>query len=201
LTIYSYILRFDIGFAPNPFHGCCTLATCKQEIRSKAKIGDWLLGTGSKAKSLDGHLIYAMRVDEIVSYDEYWTDDRFSNKRPDMRASLKRAFGDNIYHHDADGEWIQADSRHSFPDGVPNPGHIRRDTKSDKVLIARQFVYFGDQAPPIPESLRSSYGADIVHDRPFHRCGFPSALVESTICWLETLGTGVRGRPCDWPPR
>lgn len=164
-------------------------------------MGDWILGTGSKAKGLHGHLVYAMHVDEILTFDEYWTDSRFIRKIPNMRASFKHAFGDNIYHRGSEGEWIQADSRHSFADGAPNPGHISRDTRSDKVLIAQQFVYFGDQAPLIPEELRTSHGTDIVHDRSFHRCNFPDSLVDSAIGWLKTIGTGVLGRPCDWPPR
>lgn len=34
----------DYGFAPNPFFGVCTLATCKPRIRSVAQIGDWVVG-------------------------------------------------------------------------------------------------------------------------------------------------------------
>ena len=30
---YSYIITRDYGFAPNPFGGVCTLATCKPKIR------------------------------------------------------------------------------------------------------------------------------------------------------------------------
>jgi hypothetical protein len=37
----------DYGFAPNPFFGVCTLATCKPKIRKAAAIGDWVVGTGS----------------------------------------------------------------------------------------------------------------------------------------------------------
>lgn len=199
MKIFSYILRYDVGFAPNPFHGVCTLATCKQEIRAKAKIDDWVLGTGSKANSLDGHLMYAMHVGEILNYDQYWNDNRFSRKIPNMQASLKHAFGDNIYHHGVHGDWIQANSRHSFDDGSPNPGHIERDTKSDRVLIAREFVYFGNHAPKIPAELRSTDGVDIVHDRPSHRCNFSDDVVQLTANWIKSLGTGIRGRPQDWP--
>ena len=31
MTLYSYIVKHDNGFAPNPFHGFCTLACCKPE--------------------------------------------------------------------------------------------------------------------------------------------------------------------------
>ena len=40
--IHSYVVRYDSGFAPNPFYGYCTLATCKPNIRRSADIGDWV---------------------------------------------------------------------------------------------------------------------------------------------------------------
>ena len=36
MTVYSYIVAYDSGFAPNPFHGTCTLACCKPTIRRTA---------------------------------------------------------------------------------------------------------------------------------------------------------------------
>ncbi|MBC6697349.1 Nmad2 family putative nucleotide modification protein [Hymenobacter puniceus] len=48
MALYSYVLRFDTGDAPNPYGGVCTLAVCKPAIRRTAQIGDWILGTGSK---------------------------------------------------------------------------------------------------------------------------------------------------------
>lgn len=44
--LYAYSITRDFGFAPNPFHGICTLATCKPRIRKAANIGDWILGIG-----------------------------------------------------------------------------------------------------------------------------------------------------------
>ncbi len=44
MRIYAYILKVDSGFAPNPFHGWCTLACCKPAIRRKARPGDWIVG-------------------------------------------------------------------------------------------------------------------------------------------------------------
>lgn len=39
--IYSYVLRYDDGVAPNPYGGVCTLAICKPVIRKKPK---WVIG-------------------------------------------------------------------------------------------------------------------------------------------------------------
>ena len=44
MKIYSYIVKRDYGFAPNPFYGYCTLATCKPVIRKHAEIGDIIQG-------------------------------------------------------------------------------------------------------------------------------------------------------------
>ena len=62
--IYSYVVRYDSGFAPNPFYGFCTLATCKPDIRRAANVGDWIVGSGSNDRSIrrGGHLVYAMQV-------------------------------------------------------------------------------------------------------------------------------------------
>ena len=35
----------DYGFAPNPYFGYCTLATCKPVIRRCAGVGDWIAWT------------------------------------------------------------------------------------------------------------------------------------------------------------
>jgi len=99
-----------------------------------------------------------MRVDETVTFDEYWTDPRFVSKRPNLRGSLKQQYGDNIYHHTADGSWIQENSRHSEDDGTPNSGHVARDTKADVVLVSQTYVYFGGSGPVIPKHLRRDFG-------------------------------------------
>ena len=101
--MFSYVVRYDFGFAPNPFHGVCTLATCKPQIRRAAAVGDWVVGTGSAPNRLTGRLVYSMRVSEAMSYDDYWNDPRFLVKRPNLRGSLIQAFGDNIYHNGPKG--------------------------------------------------------------------------------------------------
>ena len=48
MKLYSYVMIYDTGFAPNPFWGYCTLATCKPGIRRPAEQGDWIIGSGYK---------------------------------------------------------------------------------------------------------------------------------------------------------
>ena len=41
--VYTYVLASDVGFAPNPFAGYCTVACCKPVIRRTARVGDWIV--------------------------------------------------------------------------------------------------------------------------------------------------------------
>lgn len=148
--LYIYVLDRDFGFAPNPFHGYCTLATCKPKIRQGAQIGDWVIGVGGGRIRATGRCVYLMKVTEILTFDTYWTDVRFQIKKPVRNGSLVMMVGDNIYHQDAGSDnWIQEDSHHSNPDGSPNISNLRTDTSSKKVLISDSFYYFGNTAPQI----------------------------------------------------
>lgn len=129
VRLHSYVVARDYGFAPNPFYGVCTLATCKPKIRSVAGIGDWVVGTGSRTRNRENNLVYAMRVTGGMTFEEYWAASRFQRKKVNLRGSKKQAFGDNIYSKDAQtGRWRQADSHHSLEDGSPNPLNISADT-------------------------------------------------------------------------
>lgn len=147
----AYAITRDFGFAPNPFHGFCTLATCKPKIRKSAKVGDWVMGIGGSAlPEVKRKCILLMKVREKVCFQEYWEHERFSLKKPVRNGSRVQMLGDNIYHKDENGNWIQEDSHHSNPDGSPNLVNVRVDTgTTDQVLISDCFLYFGDKAIPI----------------------------------------------------
>ena len=197
-TLHSYIVARDYGFAPNPFFGYCTLATCMVFIRERAEVGDWVVGTGSgsKSKQRGGYLVYAMRVEEILTFNDYWFDSRFSEKRPDMYSSVMKSFGDNIYHRcDYDGSWSQADSHHSLSDGSPNIANIAHDTSVDRVLVSRDSVYCGGEGPKIPEFSGTSihgFGKRYMNQ-------FSAEVVGEFAHWVRSLGeSGVCGSPLDW---
>lgn len=200
VDLFTYVVRYDVGFAPNPFHGFCTLATCKPGIRRTAKTGDWIAGVGSRQKGQDGLLVFAMRVDDAISYDAYWSDTRFERKKPNRAGSLKQRYGDNIYHRAPDSEsWFQEDSRHSLADGTPNTDHIRRDTSAPRVLISQTFAYYGDQAVDIPAEFRNWAGLDICSGGRGYRRQFPDDLRNAFIKWLEPQGgERIAGEPLDW---
>lgn len=149
--LYAYAITRDFGFAPNPFHGFCTLATCKPDIRKSAKVGDWIMGIGgSSLRSVKRRCILLMKVSEKVSFQDYWDHERFLLKKPVRNGSRVQMLGDNIYHKNENGSWIQEDSHHSNPDGTPNPVNLDRDTRrTDQVLVSNYFLYFGDKALPV----------------------------------------------------
>jgi hypothetical protein len=197
VTLFSYVVARDYGFAPNPFGGFCTLATCKPDIRRSAEVGDWVVGTGSSARQQKGLIVYAMEVLEALTYDDYWADPRFQLKKPNLRASKKLAFGDNIYHRD-DGHWAQVDSHHSLADGSPNQRNISNDTKADRILIALRFAYWGGSGPEVPDGLRCFAGHDLCIGRGYKK-NFPAGMEAAFVAWFSSMGvTGCIGRPLDW---
>jgi hypothetical protein len=195
MKLHSYVVNHDIGFAPNPFHGFCTLATCKPQIRRVASVGDWVMGTGAAKNRRSGFLVYAMRVTETLSFDEYWNDPRFGRKRPNLHGSNRVRFGDNVYHRDATGSWIQENSRHSRADGSLEPFHLARDTGiTEQVLVSDDFVYFGSDGPPVPLHLREF---NIIAGRG-HRNHFDADQIKQTLQWFDELPRGPIGTPFDW---
>lgn len=200
MKLYTYVLDHDYGFAPNPFFGICTLATCKPEIRAHAVVGDYIVGTGCAKRRRRGFLVFFMQVEEIITYDEYWADPRFEKKRPFLHGSKMRSFGDNIYHRDpATGNWCQANSFHSLHDGSHNPLNVEHDTHSEKILIGSDFAYWGGSGPQIPQCFRDYNGDDICAKRG-HRVNFADGHISGFIAWIRGLNElGYIGRPLDWP--
>lgn len=168
-------------------------------IRKHASIGDFVVGTGSAKRHRSGFLVYFMRIEEIVTYDDYWSEQRFYVKRPFLRGSKKQAFGDNIYHrHPQTGTCIQANSLHSMADGAVNPLNVQRDTKSENVLVSNDFAYWGGTGPEIPALFRNFEGADICAKRG-HKNRFSDHHRDQFIDWLRSLNAqGFIGRPLDW---
>lgn len=149
---FLYVVDRDFGFAPNPFHGSCTLATCKPQIRKSANVGDWVIGIGGARLRATGHCIFAMEVTNRVSFDVYWADKAFLDKRPVRNGSRRMLVGDNIYHFTGN-QWHQADSHHSLEDGTPNILNIQKDTSTNSVLISQNFHYFGKDPPDVSDIL------------------------------------------------
>lgn len=201
-ALLSYVVRFDSGFAPNPFFGYCTLATCKPGIRGSAKVGDWIVGSGSNDRTVrrGGHLVYAMRVEEILTFRQYDRDLRFEHKKPYRKGSRRQSCGDNIYYRDsADEVWLQRDSFHSNADGSRHAEHVSIDTGIDRVLISQDFVYFGGEGPRFPEHLRDERGRSICKAGIGYSRFDDQTLILTFEEWICGLGiSGFQGAPFEW---
>jgi hypothetical protein len=156
--IYSYVLRFDDGAAPNPFWGTCTLTICKPVIRRNAKIGDWVVGTGSKnSKCNDGKIydlsdsiVYAMKISEIKSLQGYdsFCKKSLKKKIPNWRTTDWRdRMGDCIYDYTNGIDPILRKSVH-------REWNRKRDLSGLNALLSDEFYYFGEEARPIPPELQ-----------------------------------------------
>lgn len=178
MTLYSYKMTHDSGFAPNPFHGFLTLATCKPGIRRNTHIGDYVAGFTSVqlCGDLPGNekLVFIMRVKEKLTFSEYWDDNRFILKKPpviipngirqinelsDIKRKLKFS-GDNIYQpvEKALKNYLQ----------IPNINHCSHNKETDLegkyVLVSNDFYYFGRSAIKLPIKVnlpkcQSKYGS------------------------------------------
>jgi hypothetical protein len=137
-----------------------------------------------------------MRVDEIMSFDDYWKDTRFTRKRPVLNGSKMQQFGDNIYYTDPDGRVRQLDSFHSEPNGVLSVGNMETDIgKTDRVLIGYEFAYFGRDAPPIPDRLRFFVKRGVGRKNKFS----PAQQAEMDEWLLGMMpARGVIGEPVRW---
>lgn len=156
--IFSYVLRFDDGAAPNPFWKTCTLTICKPAIRRNAKIGDWVVGTGSKnARCNDGNIydlsdsvVYAMKISEIKTLQEYdlFCNTSLKKKIPKWRTNDWRLrMGDCIYDY---SKTLEPSIRKS----VHNEGNRKKDLSGLNALLSNNYYYFGEEARPLPTHLR-----------------------------------------------
>lgn len=185
MKAYSYVVARDHGFAPNPFYRYCTLATCKPEVRKRAVVGDWVIGWGAAADRASQRLVYAMRVDEKLHFNEYWNSKIFQCKKPVMNGSLKQMYGDNIYHFvDSESRWVQADSHHSLEDGTENEVNKDRDLKSEHVLMSSHFWYFGGKPIEVPTAFKETAEGICCTGRG-HRTTRDERLILQFIGWLE----------------
>jgi hypothetical protein len=194
VRMFSYVVRWDHGFAPNPFFNICSLATCKPQIRAVAAEGDYILGTGTSTRSIAGKLVFIMKIEKIISFDEYWNDTTYVRKIPVMNGSLQQRFGDNIYHRE-NGKWMQADSRHSGVGAKSNYDNLKRDTGStDRVLLSESYSYWGGEGPRVPSRL-----SHFVHSSPGHRAFFTAADITRFLDWIGTNRTKGRvSDPIEW---
>lgn len=144
------------------------------------------------------HLIFAMKLEEKITFDEYWNDERFQCKKPILNGSLVQMYGDNVYHTDEQtGKIIQESCAHSNQDGSTNLDHYNRDTAGLYVLLSKNFYYFGDKAPLIPNEFFYIY--NVARNLKFKDLIGKDKEILSFIDWISRNYTqGIHGDPCNW---
>jgi hypothetical protein len=207
MRLFSYKLTHDTGFAPNPFWGVLTLATCKPGIRGAKRKEDWIAGftsrtlTRNRDKVGEERLIFLMQITDVIDQYEYFNhpDPVFQAKIPDCARCPRTEFvyhaGDNIYrpltnHPQTPGDFEQ----------VKNPNHNEADKMKDLsgrwVLVSSKFYYFGGNPREAPPEVRpiipggqARYGF-LTHD----------VLARAFVEWVQrSFCAGVADAPHKWP--
>ena len=207
--LFSYKLANDSGFAPNPFFGYLSLATCKPQIRRAKKVGDWIAGFTSKKLNNDDvgseKLVYLMKVAKKIDYNIYWNEKKYKDKIPNLETNdFIYKCGDNIYQ----PKNQEAKSPHEFIE-IKNKNHW--DHKNDNesidskihdvngryVLIAEEFYYLGKNAIEIPLEIRpnipkgQSSNGSLTKD---------SKIAHSFLEYIKNkYKSGIYGKPHRWP--
>lgn len=187
----------DYGFAPNPFGEYCTLACCKPHLRLKATVGDWIIGTGSVKINLLYHVIFIMKITEKLTFEEYWKDPRFQNKKPVLNGSLKQIHGDNIYNNE-NNVWIQLDSHHSDYDGKSIVKNQNQDLSGKYVLISNTFTYFGKKSWKVPSKYSGLCPSNNIKDRDYKTITDEELAFELINKIHKDFGHGIIDSPIHW---
>jgi hypothetical protein len=183
--LFSYVLRYDDGAAPNPFWGTCTLTICKPDIRRTATNGDWIVGTGSKNSTLkDGKrydfsdsVVYAMKITNKMSLADYDTFARghLPRKMPKWNSrDFRRRMGDCLYDYSVNTESPRQ------RDGVHPDNHMPKDLRGKNSLLSKHFYYFGEEPRPLPTNLKK-----IIRRGQKHLVFHDRLLIETFEQWIS----------------
>lgn len=176
--LYSYVVDHDNGQAPNPYFSTCTLCLCKfrgplgkrRNVVELAAKKDWVIGTGGanlRKSAGRGKLIYAMRVDQKLTRQQYFDQSGFTRKKPVGMGTYEQTRGDNKRPRNA------FEKHHQF------------------ALISRHFYYFGRNAIVIPERF------DLEKKGRGFRSHFEQDDIRKFVEWLErNPKSGRQGEPC-----
>jgi len=152
--LFSYRMTDDTGFAPNPFFGFLTLATCKPLIRKKKGKGVYIAGFTSKELCGDPpgqeRLVYIMKVTDKITFDEYWADERYYVKKP-SRNSIEATRGDNIYQPILPGKPFSIDNYRQALNFFHDETRRPHDVSGQFALVSEDFYYFGSGAIPVDQ--------------------------------------------------
>lgn len=210
--LYTYLLTHDHGFAPNPFHGTLTLATCKPGMRRVREKDEWIAGFVSKkltdlakGNGLDvelGGIVYLAKITNKVSLDQYFKDLKFECKKPTEPFDQWHidALGDNIYEEISKEQWKQHKNAYHEDDDYTK----KHDAGGKCVLISNEFYYLGRQAcKPQDKDGWAKFKINIPNGKPtaygYRSPDFDDAQLDALRKWLELKGfklNAVSDLPC-----
>ena len=169
----------DSGCAPNPYQ-ICTLAICKPKIRNSAKVGDYIIGFGSKQLGSENKIIYIMKVTDKLTFEEYnWL---CKNK---YLSKIKN--GDCIYYK-KNNKIIQRVNKYH------DEHCISTDISSPFVLLSNNYLYFGSNSINVSNNLKK-----IVPEYRGHKSKSNEIYLSEFINWYNNLKliykNNIQGNP------
>jgi len=144
-NLFTYAIKHDTGYAPNPFHGICTLNTCKPQIRREADIGDWIVGLKKD------RVIFIMEVTNKILMSDYWKlcQTHYPKKIPEQ----------NGMSHDptllcGDCQYDFSGHKPKLLHGFHDQANVKTDLSGKNTLLSENFIYLGSKEKRLPKSLQ-----------------------------------------------
>jgi hypothetical protein len=170
------------------------------QIRKHAHLGDIIIGMAGSAKNGLGRIhpavIYWMRVCEALTFDQYWNDPRFARKAPQIPGPKSRMVGDRSYRHEGDQlTWRFSHSMHYLPHANQVAGgHAPRDTRVDRLLVGKEYTYWGASGPAVLPHLM-----ELFPNPRGQRCPAEGELLDELHRLVDIENPkGLVGEPADW---
>ncbi len=188
MRLYTYVIQYDDGHAPNYDPPFVTLATCKPDIRRCSREGNAILAfTGGRLSSESHAVCWAGVIKRKLTFADYWDESGFETKKLGCSPTP-----DNIY------EPIGTEMR-QVSGGYHGTDDARRtDLAGRYALILNPSWRFGAAGPILPEQ----FGLRMRGARRKHRVHeLTHAQWAKLRLWLDLqrhtpyLGTGRGG--CD----
>jgi hypothetical protein len=188
MRVYTYVIRYDGGSAPNYERPFTTLAVCKPDIRRCSEKGNCILAFASATLSTEPHAVrWAGIIRDKLPFADYWRDTRFQDKKP-----TKSATPDNIYK-------PVGPELHQVPNCTHNKRNRSGDLRGQFVLVLDPVWRFGPTAP----ILLLEFGLRMIEARRKHRVHDMSDMQWTRLVrWLDAQPqVGASPRHARHPPR
>jgi Nucleotide modification associated domain 2 len=146
MRVWTYVITYDEGGAPNFDPPATTLTVCKPRIRRAAEIGDLALAfNGARLNPAEPHSVrWAGVVSEVIAMKDYWNDTRFQGKKQGRARDLP----DNIYRPTKNGELEQVVNDTHKPDAKA------RDVSGVNALVFKPSWHFGTTVAVLPARFK-----------------------------------------------